>query len=161
MWASLFMLHGEKKSSSGFTLIEVAIVFLALGTLACIAIPRYFNYLEAARVAKACADIRVIEKEIFLYRVSKGKLPGSLQSVKRDKFPGPWGAPYVYLRIEGDEKGVGQARKDRFLVPINTDFDLYSSGKDGKSSSPVGARGSRDDVIRAFNGAYVGLASKL
>ena len=103
----------------------------------------------------------MIEKEIFLYRTNKGRLPGSLGDVKRDKFPGPWGAPYTYLRIEGDEGVTGMARKDRFLVPINTDFDLYSSGKDSKSSSPVGAKGSQDDVIRAFNGAYVGLASKL
>jgi general secretion pathway protein G len=161
LWTLLSITPREIKLSAGFTLIEVSIIFLVLGTLAGIAIPRYFDYLEEARVAKACADIRVIEKEIFLYRVSKGRLPDSLYAVKRGKFPSPWGVPYVYQRIEGDEKGLGRARKDRFLVPINTDFDLYASGKDGKSSPPVGAKGSRDDVIRAFNGAYVGLASKL
>jgi general secretion pathway protein G len=50
-------------------------------------------------------------------------------------------------------------RKDRFLVPINTDYDLYSMGKDGRSSPPLTAKASRDDIIRANDGAYIGLAS--
>ena len=53
-----------------------------------------------------------------------------------------------------------QARKDRFLVPINTDFDLYSMGKDGESVPALTAAKSRDDVVRAANGAFIGLASK-
>jgi general secretion pathway protein G len=56
-------------------------------------------------------------------------------------------------------KGNGQARKDRFLVPLNDDYDLYSMGKDGTSSPPLTAKVSQDDIIRANNGSYVGLAS--
>ena len=56
-------------------------------------------------------------------------------------------------------KGNGQARKDRFLVPLNSDYDLYSMGADGKSSSPINAKNSLDDIIRASNGSYVGLAA--
>jgi len=54
---------------------------------------------------------------------------------------------------------VGRARKDRFLVPINSDYDLYSKGKDGDSHPPLGAHSSRDDVIRANDGGFIGLAS--
>jgi general secretion pathway protein G len=50
-------------------------------------------------------------------------------------------------------------RKDRFLVPINSDYDLYSMGKDGKSSSPLTSKNGRDDIIRANDGAFIGLAS--
>jgi general secretion pathway protein G len=32
-------------------------------------------------------------------------------------------------------------------------------GKDGKSQSPLTAKASRDDIIRANNGQYVGLAA--
>jgi general secretion pathway protein G len=49
-------------------------------------------------------------------------------------------------------------RKDRFLVPINSDFDLYSMGKDGESVPPLTAQKSRDDIIRANDGAYIGPA---
>ena len=60
----------------------------------------------------------------------------------------------------GGGSAPAQARKDRFLVPINTDFDLYSMGKDGESVPALTAAKSRDDVVRAANGAFIGLASK-
>jgi len=52
------------------------------------------------------------------------------------------------------------ARKDRFLVPLNSDYDLYSEGKDGESMAPLSAPQSQDDVVRANDGAYIGLASQ-
>ncbi len=51
-------------------------------------------------------------------------------------------------------------RKDRFLVPINSDYDLYSKGKDGESKAPLSPKVSHDDIIRANDGAFVGLASE-
>jgi len=54
---------------------------------------------------------------------------------------------------------LGSARKDHFLVPLNTDYDLYSVGRDGKSHPPLSAPDSADDVIRANDGAYIGLAA--
>jgi general secretion pathway protein G len=44
-------------------------------------------------------------------------------------------------------------------VPIKSDNDLWSSGKDGKSVSPLTAKDSRDDILRANNGRFIGLAS--
>lgn len=49
-------------------------------------------------------------------------------------------------------------RKDRFLHPINSDYDLYSQGKDGRSVEALTANLSQDDVIRANDGAFIGLA---
>ena len=49
-------------------------------------------------------------------------------------------------------------RMDRFLHPINSDYDLYSMGKDGQTVLPLTARQSHDDVIRANDGSFVGLA---
>jgi len=60
----------------------------------------------------------------------------------------------------GGQPAIANARKDRFLVPINSDFDLYSMGPDGESKPPLNAKSSRDDVIRAANGAFYGLAEK-
>jgi hypothetical protein len=37
--------------------------------------------------------------------------------------------------------------------------DLYSSGKDGESRTPLTARPSRDDIVVARDGAFVGLAT--
>lgn len=53
---------------------------------------------------------------------------------------------------------MGDVRKDRNLVPINSHYDLYSMGKDGQSRPPLTAPVSKDDIIYANDGAYVGLA---
>jgi general secretion pathway protein G len=42
---------------------------------------------------------------------------------------------------------------------VSTDFDLYSMGKDGKSVAPFTAQASQDDVVRANDGAFVGLVA--
>ncbi len=53
----------------------------------------------------------------------------------------------------------GLMRRDRNLVPLNSRFDLYSMGKDGESRPPITAQVSWDDIIRANDGSFVGLAS--
>jgi general secretion pathway protein G len=55
---------------------------------------------------------------------------------------------------------AGKWRKDRFLVPLNYDFDLYSVGEDGQTSAPLTADISYDDIVRANNGRFIDLASK-
>ena len=71
----------------------------------------------------------------------------------------PWGAAYAYVN-HADVSGPGAFRKDKNIVPINSDFDLWSKGKDGASAPALTANPSRDDVIRANDGGFFGLASK-
>jgi general secretion pathway protein G len=58
-----------------------------------------------------------------------------------------------------DNDDKGKPRKDHALHPINSDYDLYSGGKDGKSTASLTAKISQNDIIRANNGGYVGLVS--
>jgi general secretion pathway protein G len=60
------------------------------------------------------------------------------------------------LRVAG--ASPGRLRKDEQRAPLNTDFDLYSMGPDGASAAPLPAQPSRDDVVRADDGAFIGLA---
>jgi general secretion pathway protein G len=60
----------------------------------------------------------------------------------------------------GGDNVIGSARKDRFMVPINSDYDLYSAGPDGETRAPLQVPVSRDDVIRAGDGSYYGIAEK-
>jgi general secretion pathway protein G len=55
---------------------------------------------------------------------------------------------------------MGDVRKDGRLVPLNSDFDLYSSGRNGRSVGPLNSALSQDDVVRASNGAFINLARK-
>jgi general secretion pathway protein G len=43
---------------------------------------------------------------------------------------------------------------------LNSSYDLFSAGKDGNWVAPITAAVSQDDIIRANDGAYVGLASE-
>lgn len=69
-----------------------------------------------------------------------------------------WILPSEAYAAAGGNASRGRPRKDRFLHPINSDYDLYSMGKDGESVEPLTARKSHDDVIRANDGSFVGLA---
>lgn len=133
------------------------IAFAIVATLASIAIPTLVAYIDKARNARAIAEIRLMEKDITTYEIENETLPNSLNDVGRGGLLDPWGNPYEYLKVEGTPQG--QLRKDRFLVPVNTDYDFYSKGKDGKSSKPFTAKASHDDIVRAADGGYVGLAS--
>ena len=142
---------------SGFTLIELMMVIAIIGTLAAIATPNYLNFIDKVRVSTAISDIKTIEKDLFSYYIEFDEFPPDLAAVGMDNLTDPWGNPYQYLPVEGTPKG--KLRKDHFMVPVNTDFDLYSMGPDGKSVSPFTAKHSRDDIVRANDGAFVGLVS--
>jgi len=142
----------------GFTILELLIMFAIFATISALAIPSLQSALGAARNARAVVDIRTIGNEALGYQLQTGAAPLTLNDIGYGSVVDPWGAPYQYLDF-ATTNGKGQMRKDRFLVPINTYFDLYSMGPDGKSSSPLTAKSSQDDIIWANDGAYIGLAA--
>jgi general secretion pathway protein G len=156
--------HVRLRRDDGFTLVELMLVTTIIGTLAAIAAPNLQEVLDKARVAAAIGDIKALEIEIVQWEaVNNGIPPTSLAAVGRATLVDPWGNPYQYLPFPkdlktGGHKPPGGARKDRFLVPINSSFDLYSMGKDGATAAPLTAKAAKDDVIRANDGGYVGIA---
>jgi len=152
--------------NKGYTLIELMISIAIVAILAAIALPNFINYVYKAKVAQAIAEIRMLEKVIWNFELDNGTLPDSLGDIQYFDFRDPWGRPYQYLNIagmtkgKGEKKGIEKPRKDRFLVPVNSDYDLYSMGRDGKSVAPFTAKASRDDIVRANDGAFVGFASE-
>ena len=142
----------------GFTLVELLITVALIGALTAIAVPNYFRYIKKAEITKIVVDLKLIENELMLFYPANGRFPETLAEIGMDDWKDPWGNPYEYLNI-ATASGVGQMRKDRFLVPINSDFDLYSKGPDGKSASPLTAQISQDDIIRGSDGRFFGVAS--
>lgn len=140
--------------------MELVIALAIISTLAGIAIPLYIDTTERARIIKAVADTRVLEGEIGVFEVNTGRLPDSLDEIGRGTLRDPWGKGYEFLNYSTlNNGGKSKMRKDRFLNPLNSTYDLYSKGKDGDSKPPLSAKASRDDVVRANDGAYIGLAS--
>ncbi|NWF92941.1 MAG: prepilin-type N-terminal cleavage/methylation domain-containing protein [Syntrophaceae bacterium] len=142
------------------TLIELLVVVGIVGILAAAGVPVYRGYIEKARNNQAIVDITEMESVIVRFMVENQVPPNNLNQVGLGNRLDPWGRPYEYLRIQGVDKNEIKEkwRKDHFNVPVNTDFDLYSMGKDGKSESPFTAHHSRDDIVRANNGRFIGLA---
>ncbi|MCZ6754564.1 MAG: prepilin-type N-terminal cleavage/methylation domain-containing protein [Gemmatimonadetes bacterium] len=147
----------------GFTMIEMLIVIAILGTLLAIALPMLQAALDRARVARTIGDIGALQIDIAAYEAGGKGLPESLATIGRASLLDPWGRPYIYLKFDIDKPGGGAprgARKDRFLVPLNSTYDLYSVGKDGETVAALTAKASKDDIIRANDGGFIGLAVK-
>ena len=157
------MIHWRKQSLArrgGFSLIELMIVIALIGILSGIAIPWYMSYREKVKIENCKLGIKVIETAVKNYGIENNGYPNSLADVKLGDMTDPWGRPYEYLRINGGTTGLGKMRKDKSMVPINTDFDLYSVGPDGKSAVALTSKNSHDDIIRANDGQFIGLASE-
>jgi len=157
----LFSVPGHRGfgDNRAFTLLELLIVQAIMITIAAMGLPAFADALEVAYVGRAIGDIRTLQTEITRYEVQLGKLPDLLQEVGVTDMLDPWGNPYQYLNFD-NVQGQGQKKKDKFLVPLNSTYDLYSMGKDGNTSTALTANASQDDIVRANDGAYVGLGSQ-
>lgn len=146
-------------ASAGFQLVELMIALAILGITAAIAVPGYRGYQDRVDNARAVVGINTVTHKIEQFYADNLRFPDNLGEIGMAAFTDPWGNPFVYQRILGAGlKGVGKVRKDKNLHPINTDYDLVSSGKNGKTNTQINSGPSSDDIIRANNGKYVGLA---
>jgi general secretion pathway protein G len=140
----------------GVTLLELMVALVIGGLLISIAVPSYQAVLERMRVTQAITDIETLGNSIERWHTNTFNYPDTLAGAGLGGLTDPWGNPYRYLRIS--TANTGQVRRDRNLRPINSDFDLYSVGKDGQTQTQLQGQQARDDIVRANNGTYVGLA---
>jgi len=134
----------------------VAVVTI-IGVVSSIGTSQAREVLERAKVVRAIGDLRTVNQELN----QLDSLPVSLAAIGRGSLRDPWGRPYRYLKFPPSRRGNAPpsgARKDRFLVPINSRFDLYSVGRDGLTKAPLTAQASRDDIVVANDGGFIGRA---
>ena len=103
-------------------------------------------------------NLHLIDRECQAFNIVNNRYPNDLAEIGLAGLKDSWGNPYQYLNIE-TAKGLGKVRKNKSMVPVNNDFDLYSMGPDGKSQTPFTAKQSQDDIVRANNGGYFGRVS--
>ena len=142
---------------SGFSLLELMIVVAILVILISIAIPAYENYQDNKNYVQAKSDILGLQVIIDRYYVDNNRFPDSLTEINQHRRKDPWGNTYYYTNIS-TAKNKGKVRKDKNLTPVNSDYDLYSAGKDQMTSLPFTAQASRDDIVRCNNGSFIGFA---
>lgn len=152
-----------RQCSRGFTLAEVTITVMVATLLLSLMIPAAMRMVDQAKNDKAVTDLEEIQNRITTFYRANYRYPLSLMELYVSVPVDPWGNPYQYLNIaDTPDKGKnkGKVRKYKNEKSINTDYDLYSMGSDGKSQAPLTATPSQDDIIRGLNGRFLGSASE-
>lgn len=150
----------QRRPHGGFTLLELLIVIAIIATLVAIAAPAYDAYLQKAKLNISIVEIKEIEKQLLLFEMHNNRLPDTLAEAGIDMID-QWRNPYQYTLIRGKPlTGPDKVtpRKDKSLHPLNSDYDLYSMGPDGLTNTALTAKASHDDIIRAGDGSYYGIA---
>ncbi|WP_290920647.1 type II secretion system major pseudopilin GspG [Halodesulfovibrio sp.] len=130
--------HTAQKTTaeSGFTLIELMVVIVILGTLASIVVPRFMDEPHKARVVKATMQIQNFSTAIKRFYLDNGYYPSTEQGLQAlvqkpttgkipKRYPAngyiniipkdPWETDYVYI-----------------APGIHETFDILSFGADGE-----------------------------
>jgi general secretion pathway protein G len=141
----------------GMSVVELTIAIGVVALVASVAVPSVDAYLDRGRAAHAIGDIGTISVQLYRWQSNSRKFPQTLAEAGLSGFVDPWGNPYQYVNVATAKPG--EVRRDRMGTPINTDFDLYSMGPDGRTGDEGNARD--DDIVRANNGQFVGVAQDL
>ncbi len=157
----------------GFSLIELLIVIAIVSIIVAIAIPSYAEHRRRVLNAQCIADITEISQRLEKFKAFTYAYPEYLSEMGEMPLD-PWGNEYQYLNLLNVIKQSGKvkvdsdgnkikgkkpkARKKKNLKPLNSDYDLFCTGEDGEYKPNVSADVSRDDIIRADDGAYIGPA---
>lgn len=155
------MIVSSADKQRGIGLLDLMVALIIASLLMSLAVPAYNGFVNRAKNARAIGDIGTLQVEIERFRLKNNdRVPDTLGELDYDVPDDPWDEPYQFLNIFAAGPGNGGLRKDGKLNPLNTDYDLYSKGEDGGSAGPLSAKASRDDIVRANNGAYIGLGEE-
>jgi len=113
----------------GFSLLEIMVVLVIIGTLVAIVAPRFIERADESKVEATRVQIESIAQALKLYRLHNSRYPTSAEGInalvqadksgKRyiDRVPkDAWGGDFVYLS-----------------PGVHGEFDVLSYGADGKT----------------------------
>src|SRR5215813_6795597 len=89
----------RRRGERGLTLIELLIIMAVIGVLSTIALLLYNDFTYSAQIARATADIAILEGEISTFEMANLRLPDNLGEIGRASLLDPWGNPYQYLNF--------------------------------------------------------------
>lgn len=124
---------GAGRTKSGFTLIEMLLVLVILGTLAAIVVPKFAGRSEQAKITAAETQISNFETALDAFEVDNGYYPrgsdGLMDLVEQPEDAEDWRGPYLKQGIPDDPWGNAYV----YECPgenNETGYDIYSMGPD-------------------------------
>jgi general secretion pathway protein G len=148
----------------GFTLIELLVVLVIASILALFGGPlvmggidcknQKMGWITRAKVNGAIGDLGSVYLDVRRRtEFTQGPIDFGALDLGNDR----WGNPYQFLD-HSTVNGHGKKRKGPGQVPINSRYDLYSMGPDGRTRTPIVSEPGSDDIIIANDGQYIGVA---
>jgi general secretion pathway protein G len=145
--------------SRAFSLLELMAALAVGSILVVISTSAYSGYVNRTKITQAKADIGNLQVALERFHTDHFRYPDTLAEAGLSAKLDPYGNAYQYMNLTNLSPG-DKPRKDGKDHPINTDFDLYSMGKDGKTKPTLNAKESQDDIVRARDGSFIDLAEK-
>jgi general secretion pathway protein G len=78
--------NGGRRAARGFTLVELLVVMLIIGTLLSIAVPRYYRTLAYARETVLRQDLAILREAIDKYYADLGQYPDTLAALADKRY---------------------------------------------------------------------------
>lgn len=126
-------LRQSRKTTHGFTLLELLVVIVIIGMLAGLVAPRYFDQLAKSNTKIARAQIDSLEKALDQYRLDVGTYPttemGLTSLNARPQNLEKWAGPYLKKGVPPDPWGASYSYKS---PGEHGEYDLLSLGSDGQ-----------------------------
>lgn len=139
-------MHAARRTSRGFTLIEIVVAVAILAILSSIVALKVIGNVETASVTKAKSDVQSLSSALNMYKLSNFTYPSTDQGL-RALVEKPAGQPEAPNWQSGGY--VERLSKDpwnrdyQYLSPgQHGEFDIYSLGKDGQA----GGEGANADI---------------
>ena len=134
-----------RRSTAGFTLLELLVVIVIIGLLAAYVGPKYFAQLGKSEVTVARAQMESFEKSLDTYRLDVGRYPTTEEGMAA-LMAAPaaaatkWNGPYLKKAVPLDPWGNAYVYRS---PGAKADYEIVSTGKDGQP----GGTGENADIV--------------
>ena len=82
----LQMFKKRVSNRKGFTLVELLVVVAIIGILAAIAIPKFSEATDSAKIAKLEADLRTLDSAIMIYKAKNPTGPATIADINNTTY---------------------------------------------------------------------------